>query len=171
MKVSKRRFDLRIEQLKIKSEHVDRITKVAESREFDLKYILRDEGVNDIKYYFNDLGKHIDLTSVETENQINAMTRLMKIIDKSIPKIDQRNQDMKLRIKSRRKNIFNRVKDQLSVPDKPDVVLLSKRRSAMFNRNENLLDPTKLSNQSMLSIQPLDQNEVGFYNIKNIFYR
>lgn len=79
------------------------MTKIAESREFDLKHILNNDAINDIKLYFNDLGRNIDLVSEETNNQINAMSRLMNLIDNSIPKMDKGSQVLKLRIRKRRK--------------------------------------------------------------------
>ena len=74
------------------------MTKIAESREFDLKHILNNDAINEIKLYFNDLGRNIDLVSEETNNQINAMSRLMNLIDNSIPKMDKGSQALKLRI-------------------------------------------------------------------------
>ena len=79
------------------------MTKIAESREFDLKHILNNDAINEIKLYFNDLGRNIDLVSEETNNQINAMSRLMNLIDNSIPKMDKGSQVLKLRIRKRRK--------------------------------------------------------------------
>lgn len=88
-----------------KSEDIERITKIAECQAFDLKTLLQNDKVHDLKWYFNDLGKNINSVSIETQNQINTMSRIMKIISAGIPDIDKTNEAMKLRIKRRRRGI------------------------------------------------------------------
>ena len=124
-----------IDKIKRKTEDLERITQIAEWRAFDLKSLLHNDKVHDLKWYFNELGKNINLACIETQNQINAMGRMMKIISAGIPDIDKNNEAMKLRIKRRRKGISN----ELAVPsteksiDAEGNVIYGSRRSSRLN--------------------------------------
>lgn len=116
-----------IEKLVRKDKELMRITKIAEALQFDLKSIFNKDKVHELKCYFNDIGRNIDLVCAETETQVSTMQRLMNIITTGIPEADSKTEELKLRIRKRRRNNLKEIMTaMLPAPDQKDIIIYGK---------------------------------------------
>ena len=107
-----------------------------------------------MKGYFDNIGKNIDLASIETENQINTMKRLMNIIHTGIPDLDKSTAGIKLRIKRRRKaKLKETTTATLSLPGVADKILYSRRQSAISKKPSSMeLPPAPVREEIKINI-------------------
>jgi hypothetical protein len=123
---------------------------LSEERAFDLKMVFENDHVISLKTYLDDLGDHIDKASVENENQMKTMARLMNIVNSSIPVADKHTESLKSRIKKRRKKDLREVSSALPVSRPKDVVLMGHQKVPKYLKRSSDLTQDKLNANNII---------------------
>ncbi|CAI2368501.1 unnamed protein product [Moneuplotes crassus] len=117
------------EKSKLQAKELNRVTKISNDREFDLRAILENNKIFLLKREFEKMGENIDLVSSETNLQLKTVENLIKYMTDNIRIPDSKNSKVKLMLRKRRKRGFNSA--MVSNETLQDEIIFSKTQSKM----------------------------------------